>query len=142
MEQYEFGEALRKLAMGLGLKTLEALTSQLDPDILLQQASESLEAEIRIALTEILQDLEGEPVQGLIDRLFAELDEDKIIQAISPILAAELATWFKTEETVFISNVLLNALDMDEMKELVAEKLVNRIQISGEQMAAIEEAEP
>jgi hypothetical protein len=23
MEQYEFGEALRKLAMGLGLKTLE-----------------------------------------------------------------------------------------------------------------------
>ncbi len=63
MEQYEFGEALRKLAMGLGLKTLETLTSQLEPDNLLQKASESLDIEIRRSLAEIFRDAQAEPLQ-------------------------------------------------------------------------------
>ena len=68
MEQYEFGEALRKLAMGLGLKTLETLTSQLEPENLLQKVSESLDIEIRRSLAEIFQDAQAEPLQCIVSK--------------------------------------------------------------------------
>jgi hypothetical protein len=141
MEQYEFGEALRKLAMGLGLKTLEALTSQLEPDHLLQKASESLDTEIRRALSEIFQDAQAEPLQGLIDRLFENLDTDQIIQKIAPILATDLGEWFKTEESVHLSKVVLNSLDLDEVKVLVAEKVADRILLSAGQIETGEVSE-
>jgi hypothetical protein len=138
MDQYEFGEALRKLAMGLGLKTLETLTNQLEPDQLLQKASESLDIEIRRALADIFRDAQAEPLQGLIDRLFEHLDTDQIIQRIAPILAADLGEWFKTEEANLLSGVLIDRIDMDEMKILVAEKIAERIQLSSGQVEGSE----
>lgn len=132
MEQYEFSEALRKVAMGLGIKTVEALTSQLDPDQLLQTARDSLEIEIRRALAEVFQDTQAEPLQGLIDRLFEHLDTDLIIKKIAPTLAADLGEWFKSEESELLAEVLIKTLDMEEIKVMVAEKIADRIQLSSE----------
>ena len=142
MEQYEFSEALRKVAMGLGIKTIEALTNQLEPDHLLEKASESLDIEIRRALAEMFQDAEAEPLQGLVDRLFEHLDTDLIIKKIAPILAVDLGEWFKSEESDQLAEVLIKTLDMEEIKDMVAEKVADRIHLSSGQIGGGEVAVP
>jgi len=130
MEPSEFGDALKKLTMGLGLKALEKLTSQLDPDQLMQQASQALGAELKETLTEILQDPEAAPLREIIDRLYEELDADQIISAVAKPLADQLAAFFIKEETGDLVQAIADALDLDEVTELVAQKIASRVQIT------------
>lgn len=128
MEPSEIRDALKKLTMGLGFKALEKLTSQLDPDKLMQQASQILGAEIKETLTEILQDPDAAPLREVIDRLYEVLDTDQVIEAIAKPLADRLAAWFKEESTELV-NAIVQEIDLDEFGDLIAEKVASRLQI-------------
>ena len=129
MDDRTFGDALKTVAQGLGLRLLESLSGRLNPDELIQQANTVLGGEIKEAVKEVLQDTDSASVRELIDRLFEELDEDKVISAIAKPLVTELVEWFKTDASELLANAIVDALNLDELNGLVAEKIANRVQI-------------
>lgn len=132
MENRELGEALTTVAKQLGIRVLSSLSHRLDPDELMAEARELLGGEMRGAFIELLQDPETEPLRTLIDQLFKKLDEDALIAAIAPSLATALTEWFKTEEGAIdtLVTAIVEEMDLDELKEIVAEKVANRVQIA------------
>lgn len=131
MEKFD-REALGKLASSLGLKALERLVSQLDYDQLIERASELLGVELKDALKEILQDADFAPLRELIDRLYEDLDTDRIIDAIAGPLAIDLGAWFKYEGTDSLAGTIVEELDLDELTDKVAERVAGRVRISPE----------
>lgn len=132
MEKSELKELFAKLASILGHKYLEGLVSQLDPDQLIERASELLGVELRDVLKEIFQDADLAPLRELIDRLYEDLDTDQIINAISQPLATDLAEWFKNEGADSLASAIVEELDLTELTERVAELIASRVQIAPE----------
>ncbi len=115
--------------MSLGFKTLETLADQLDPQQLIQKASQLISTELRESIKKVLQDPEAAPLQDLIDQLYEELDTDRIISAITTPLANQLSDWFKEQPDDLIA-AIVDAIDFEEVMELVAEKVAHRIQLN------------
>ena len=122
-------ETLRKLAQSLGLKAVEALTSQLDMDQLLQRGEEVLRSEIRETLSDLFQDTESALSQELIGTLYENLDEDKVVAATAPPLAAELAPWFENEGLDNLVDAIIERLDLEELSDKVAGRIAQRVKI-------------
>ena len=129
MEKRELKEVLGKLATALGHRYLERLVSQLDPDQLVERASEVLGVELREVLNEIFRDADLAPLRELIDRLYEDLDTDQIIDAIARPLATDLAEWFKDEGADYLAGAIVEELDLRVLAEMVADRVASRVQI-------------
>lgn len=121
-------DALGKLALAVGMNSLQRLTSELDPNVMLEKSSQILREEFRAAFLEVLGDVQSDTVQELLDRLFERLDDSEVIAAIAESLAKSLATWFQENPDGLIS-AIVEYIDMDELTSMVADKVAERIQL-------------
>jgi len=135
MENREATEALRKLALGLGMTFLERLSANLDPEQLISEANAVLGSQLREVVLEILQDPDSPHLSSLTTRIYEEIDENNVIQTIAEPLANELVKWFKEEDggglDILVEGIV-NRLDLDELNELASEKVANRMSLSSE----------
>lgn len=132
MQDYEIKEKLKKLANAMGIKALEVLSSQLDPDQLLQRASELLGIEVKEAVKEVLEDSDSALVEELVTRTYDGLPEEIILEAITKPLVDLLAEWFREDGLDALVEALTSKIDEDQLMDLIAEKLSGRVRISSE----------
>jgi hypothetical protein len=133
MEEFmsaESKKALNQLALEMGVKLLERLPSYLEPEKLLQMASEVLGEETAKQIRDILEDSDSGPMAGLIDKLYQDLDGEKIIETISKPLAEQLASWLQEENLSSLIAAIVQELDFEVLSENIASKIAERIQLS------------
>lgn len=128
MNSPDMRNALTQVALAIGMKSAERLASQLDPDIMMEQAAEMIRTELKEAFQGILGDSENSWTSDLIDRLYQDLDADQVIERIAEPLAKAMADYFK-QETSELVDAIVNQLDFDELIEKVADKVAARVQI-------------
>lgn len=128
----EMQDALQKLVTGMGLQLVQSFTSRFDPDAMVQEASERVGVELRAAFQQVLENVDSDATQKLLDDLFQAIDLNDVIRAVAEPLAKSLADWFKEDSTDLVE-AIVNMFDTDELMELVAQKIADRIQISGTQ---------
>jgi hypothetical protein len=120
--------ALGQIALAIGVKSFERLASQLDPDTMIQQATELIRVEIKEAFEQILGDENNPWASDLIDRLYQDLDAADVIEKIAGPLTAAMIDYFKQETTDLIDAIVAE-IDLEAISELVAEKVAAKIQI-------------
>jgi hypothetical protein len=128
MDTLDMKAALGQIALAIGMKSLERLTSQLDPDVMLQQATELIRTELKETFQGILGDEENPWAANLIDRLYQDLDASEVIDKIASPLATAMIDYFKQETSDLIAAIIAE-IDLDVISELVAEKIAAKIQI-------------
>ncbi|MFH1295326.1 MAG: hypothetical protein ABIH84_01990 [bacterium] len=121
--------ALGQIALAMGLKAIERLTDELDPDVMLTRASEMVGGEIKNALMEILGDENSTWASNLIDRLYENLDDGEIIDKIAGPLAMAMVDYFK-QETSDLIDAIIAEIDLDDLAEKIADRIAGRVQIS------------
>lgn len=121
--------ALGKIAVAMGIKAIDRLTAELDPEVMLAKASELIGVEIKNALLEILGDEESTWASNLIDRLYEDLDASDIIEKIAGPLAKAMADYFK-QETSDLIDAIIAEIDLDDLAEKIADRIAGRVQIS------------
>lgn len=128
MEPTDLKTALGQVALAIGLKSLENLTSRLNPDEMMAQATEVVRVELKDAFREILGDEENPLASGLIDRLYQDLDASEVIEKIAGPVATAMIDYFQ-QQTSDLIDAVVDALDLDAISEMVAEKIAAKVQI-------------
>lgn len=123
--------ALGQIAIAMGLKAINRLTTELDPEVMLDKAGALIGVEIKNALVEILGDEESTWASNLIDRLYESLDASEIIEKIAGPLAKAMVDYFK-QETSDLIDAIVAEIDLDALAENIAGRIAGRVQISEE----------
>lgn len=129
--QADVKSALGQIAVAIGIKAIDRLTAELDPEVMLTRAGELIGVEIRNALVEILGDEESTWASNLIDRLYESLDASEIIEKIASPLAKAMVDYFK-QETSDLIDAIVAEIDLDALAENIAGRIAGRVQISEE----------
>lgn len=125
----EMQDALKTLLAGMGLQLVQSFTSRFDSDAMVQEASERVGIELKAAFQAVLENTDSDATQKLLDDLFQAIELDDVIRAVAEPLAKSLADWFK-EDSGDLIEAIVSMFDTDELMELVAQKIADRIQIS------------
>ena len=129
---YQLKEAFRKLVAGMGLKYLEQMRNNLDPDAILQQVAESFAEQVKETVTEVVQDPNSTHMASLMEQIYRDIDEDSVIAAIAQPLAENLALWLREEGADLVVEAIMRRIDIDseEIARLVSEQLAQRLQVT------------
>lgn len=124
-------QALEQLGMTLGMKALQNLGSLLDPEKMVDKATEILSANLRDAVKEILNDPQEDTTASLLDRLFEELDIDEVIQSIAKPLADSFTEYLKENMWSDVVAAIVEEMEIDEddLMDRVATQLSSRVRL-------------
>jgi len=132
IDSQQWRELVQLFAKTLGAESLKQAIGQLSPEELLAKAEESLKSQFKEILTEALQEAD---IKGVVDELYQSLDENKVIEGITPSLASDMSAYFKDEGSEVLLEALVRSiiddyLDLDDLTQQVAEKVTARLQIA------------
>ena len=132
MADTEYAEVIKKLATILGLKGLASLSTRLDPEQLLGEAETALNTNLKETFKEILGDVDSDVTQDLIDKIYNDLDLDRVIEIIKDQLVIAVVGWLKDDDNAMdsIVSAVIEEIDIDEFRELLAERVSSHVQIS------------
>ncbi|MCJ7792662.1 MAG: hypothetical protein MUP45_01675 [Candidatus Marinimicrobia bacterium] len=141
MDPQKWREAIQAFASALEIQSLKQVFGQLSPDEVLAKAEQSLRTQFKEVLTEVLLEADSSFLEKITDGQYDSLNDSDVIEAITPPLATDLGQWLREEGEEGGREALLDALvrnlideeegfDLEELKELVAEKVANRLQIA------------
>jgi hypothetical protein len=126
MSSSDTEKLMRELAASLGLKAIA-----LEPSVLLQAAERLLGEQLKVTLKEILSDADEALTDALVTKFYEEIEDDAIINAIAGSLAKDLLKHFSENSDdlieAIVDEVVENRLDFDEIKDMVAQKIADRI---------------
>ena len=122
-------DGMKKLAVALGMKALQNVTENFDPDKLIENAKDGIATSLKDTILEILSDPDDSTTSNILDRLFERLDDSDVIAAIAKPLAESFQEHIKENSSQDLATAIVNELsiDRDEIIEAIANKIAQRI---------------